>query len=98
MRNELERGMSSSENPPATKCHKNCHKRDALSSPRKAKGPCGKRFCHTGRLDSGEGGIRTRGGVLPPRRFSKAVLSTTQPPLQRLLFLADLSFPCFLPF
>ncbi len=32
--------------------------------------------------ESGEGGIRTRGGVLPPRRFSKAVLSTTQPPLQ----------------
>ncbi len=33
-------------------------------------------------VQSGEGGIRTRGGVLPPRRFSKAVLSTTQPPLQ----------------
>jgi integrase/recombinase XerC len=31
--------------------------------------------------ENGEGGIRTRGGVLPPRRFSKAVLSTTQPPL-----------------
>ncbi len=31
--------------------------------------------------ESGEGGIRTRGEVLPPRRFSKAVLSTTQPPL-----------------
>ena len=59
MRNELERGMSSSENPPATKCHKNCHKREALRRPRKAKGPCGKRLCHTDRLDSGEGGIRT---------------------------------------
>jgi hypothetical protein len=35
---------------------------------------------------SGEGGIRTRGGVLPPRRFSKAVLSATQPPLQIPLF------------
>lgn len=33
------------------------------------------------RPKNGEGGIRTRGGVLPPRRFSKAVLSTTQPPL-----------------
>lgn len=31
---------------------------------------------------NGEGGIRTRGKVLPLRRFSKAVLSTTQPPLQ----------------
>lgn len=31
--------------------------------------------------ESGEGGIRTRGAVLPARRFSKAVLSTTQPPL-----------------
>ncbi len=30
----------------------------------------------------GEGGIRTPGTVLPARRFSKAVLSTTQPPLQ----------------
>src|SRR5262249_23570338 len=30
---------------------------------------------------TGEGGIRTRGTVLPVRRFSKAVLSTTQPPL-----------------
>ena len=30
---------------------------------------------------NGEGGIRTRGTVLPVRRFSKAVLSTTQPPL-----------------
>src|SRR5262245_47253789 len=34
------------------------------------------------RRDSGEGGIRTRGAVLPARRFSKAVLSTTQPPLR----------------
>ena len=31
---------------------------------------------------SGEGGIRTPGAVLPARRFSKAVLSTTQPPLR----------------
>ena len=31
---------------------------------------------------NGEGGIRTRGKVLPLRRFSKAVLSTTQPPLR----------------
>src|SRR6516165_7232350 len=31
---------------------------------------------------NGEGGIRTRGTVLPVRRFSKAVLSTTQPPLR----------------
>ena len=36
---------------------------------------------YTAHAFSGEGGIRTRGGVLPPRRFSKAVLSTTQPPL-----------------
>jgi integrase len=34
-------------------------------------------------FESGEGGIRTRGAVLPARRFSKAVLSTTQPPLRR---------------
>ncbi len=33
--------------------------------------------------ESGEGGIRTRGRVLPLRRFSKAVLSTTQPPLRK---------------
>ena len=33
--------------------------------------------------ESGEGGIRTRGAVLPARRFSKAVLSTTQPPLRQ---------------
>ena len=32
---------------------------------------------------SGEGGIRTRGPVLPGHRFSKAALSTTQPPLRR---------------
>jgi len=31
---------------------------------------------------SGEEGIRTLGAVLPARRFSKAVLSTTQPPLR----------------
>ena len=34
---------------------------------------------------NGEGGIRTRGKVLPLRRFSKAVLSTTQPPLRQQL-------------
>src|SRR5215203_7487354 len=81
MRNELERGMSSSENPPATKCHKNCHKRDALSSPRKAKGPCGKRFCHTGRLVSGEGGIRTRGTVTRTQHFQCCTIdhSVTSP-------------------
>lgn len=33
-------------------------------------------------IENGEGGIRTRGEILLPRRFSKAVLSTTQPPLQ----------------
>src|SRR5687768_11284640 len=59
MRNELERGMPSSEIPPATKRHKNCHKREGLREPQKGKGPCGKRLCHTGRQDSGEGGIRT---------------------------------------
>ena len=32
---------------------------------------------------SGEEGIRTLGTVLPVRGFSKAVLSTTQPPLRR---------------
>src|SRR5439155_13315066 len=32
---------------------------------------------------SGEGGIRTRGPVLPGHRFSKAALSTTQPPLRK---------------
>jgi hypothetical protein len=37
---------------------------------------------HTAHVFSGEGGIRTRGRVLPLRRFSKAVLSTTQPPLR----------------
>jgi hypothetical protein len=37
-----------------------------------------------GTLESGEGGIRTRGAILLARRFSKAVLSTTQPPLQRV--------------
>src|SRR5262249_4783206 len=31
---------------------------------------------------SGEDGIRTRGGVLPPHRFSKPALSAAQPPLQ----------------
>ena len=33
---------------------------------------------------SGEGGIRTRGRVLPLHRFSKPALSATQPPLRRL--------------
>ena len=33
-------------------------------------------------VQNGEGGIRTRGTILLVRRFSKAVLSTTQPPLQ----------------
>ena len=37
---------------------------------------------HTAQTFSGEEGIRTLGTVLPDRRFSKAVLSTTQPPLQ----------------
>lgn len=41
---------------------------------------------------SGEGGIRTRGKVLPLRRFSKAVLSTTQPPLQMLTEYQHASF------
>ncbi len=36
----------------------------------------------TAQVFSGEGGIRTRGTILLVRRFSKAVLSTTQPPLQ----------------
>ena len=45
-----------------------------------------------GTIGSGEGGIRTRGGVLPPRRFSKAVLSTTQPPLRVVQFVAVTSF------
>ena len=31
---------------------------------------------------NGEDGIRTRGGVLPPHRFSKPALSAAQPPLQ----------------
>jgi hypothetical protein len=31
---------------------------------------------------SGEDGIRTRDGVLPPYRFSKPALSATQPPLR----------------
>src|SRR5262249_33027375 len=31
---------------------------------------------------SGEDGIRTRGGVLPPHRFSKPALSAAQPPLR----------------
>ncbi len=31
---------------------------------------------------SGEGGIRTRGTMLLVRRFSKPVLSATQPPLR----------------
>jgi len=35
-----------------------------------------KSFCN------GEDGIRTRGGVLPPHRFSKPALSATQPPLR----------------
>jgi integrase len=37
----------------------------------------------TAQLFSGEEGIRTLGTVLPIRGFSKAVLSTTQPPLRR---------------
>jgi len=37
-------------------------------------------------ISSGEGGIRTRGTVLPVRFFSKEVLSTTQPPLRLFQF------------
>ena len=33
-------------------------------------------------VKSGEGGIRTRGTMLLVRRFSKPVLSATQPPLR----------------
>jgi hypothetical protein len=66
--------------------HNNRHKRDALRKPQKGKGQCAKGLGHIGQQASGEGGIRTRGGVLPPRRFSKAVLSATQPPLQILSF------------
>jgi len=71
--------------PPAGK------RRERQSSPEDEDGeaitasPCDT-LRHTAQSSSGEGGIRTRGGVLPPRRFSKAVLSTTQPPLQMLVF------------
>ena len=37
----------------------------------------------SGTIRSGEEGIRTLGAELPARRFSKAVLSTTQPPLRQ---------------
>lgn len=40
-------------------------------------------------IENGEGGIRTRGAILLARRFSKAVLSTTQPPLRH----ANLTIP-----
>lgn len=48
--------MSSSENPPATKCHKNCHKRVGPGQPQKGKSPGDNHLCHRGRQDSGEGG------------------------------------------
>jgi hypothetical protein len=92
--------MSSSENPPATKCHKNCHKRDALRGPRKAKGPCGKRFCHTGRLVSGEGGIRTtrktsgNSALLDERAAESDALAITDPELLQVVHSwPDLSDP-----
>ncbi len=43
--------------------------------------PCDSSRCPA-QASSGEGGIRTRGAILLARRFSKAVLSTTQPPLR----------------
>ena len=63
------------------------HRRERKSSPENEAGeavdasPCGSLHLPAS-SSSGEGGIRTRGAVLPARRFSKAVLSTTQPPLQ----------------
>src|SRR5580692_4314497 len=51
--------MVSSENPPATKRHKQRHKREELRTSQKCKGPHDKDLCHAGRQESGEGGIRT---------------------------------------
>src|SRR5579871_6588928 len=83
MRNETDwLRMSSSENPPATKRHKNRHKREALRKTQKGKGRCAKKLGHIGQQASGEDGIRTRGRVLPRHRFSKPALSATQPPLR----------------
>src|SRR5262245_56472869 len=78
--------MEASENPPAT----NCHKPDVSGPLRKCKSLRDITLCHAGHHVSGEGGIRTRGTVLPVRRFSKPVLSTTQPPLRR----SDTLAPC----
>src|SRR5689334_14321338 len=48
--------MPSSENPPATNCHKNRHKRQGLKEPWNGNGPGDKHSCHRGRQVSGEGG------------------------------------------
>src|SRR5262245_34480029 len=52
--------MSSSENPLATKRHKNRHKREALRMAQKGKGRCAKKLGHIGQQESGEGGILGR--------------------------------------
>ena len=51
--------------PSRHKTPQNRHKREALRDTQKGKGPWGKHLCHTGRQDSGEGGIRTLERVSP---------------------------------
>ena len=42
--------------------------------------------------DGGEGGIRTPGRGFPLRRFSKPLLSTTQPPLREMKMILEASY------
>src|SRR5438067_151464 len=55
--------MSSSENPPPTKCHKQCHKPGVPRTSQKGNGPRGNHLRHAGRQEGGEGGIRTLGTI-----------------------------------
>jgi hypothetical protein len=52
-----------SENPPATKRHKNRREWEVLRESQKDKGRCAKKLGHIGQQASGEGGIRTLGDV-----------------------------------
>src|SRR5690348_17290540 len=88
MWNEADLIKTSSENPPATKRHKGRHKREVLRITQKGKGPRGKHEYHAGRQASGEGGIRTRGGVTPTQHFQCCTFgrSVTSPKIIKACF------------
>src|SRR5687768_18521769 len=91
MRNEWERGMSSSGNPPATKCHKNCHKRDALSQPERQKARAASVLATRAGWSAERAGFEPAVGFYPHAALAKqradtgsACNSSTSPTLHQL--------------